>query len=121
MLLSPAKSAQLTKALATLGVADPLQYLCDEAAADVARLTTGYVVDDVSARGFVRALALFRAYSKAGPVPADVQKDFDGAMEELQAIAEGKRPNLPRVESGDNPPGGKWGSLTKVKMRTELS
>jgi len=45
LLLSADKSAQLTKALSTLGVADPLQYLCDEAAADVGRFTTGFVID----------------------------------------------------------------------------
>jgi hypothetical protein len=46
LLLPADKVAQLTKGLATLGVPDPLQYLCDEAAAAVARLTTGYILDD---------------------------------------------------------------------------
>lgn len=120
LLLSPDKAAQLTKALATMGVAEPLQYLCDEAAADVARLTTGYVLDAASVRGFVRSLALFRAYAKAGPVPADVSRDLDAAMKELEAIAKGERPNLPRVEAaeGEASASGKWGSKTAISGRT---
>ena len=97
LLLSPDRQAQLTKALSNLNVADPLQYLCDEAAAEVARLTTGYVLDDLSLRGLTRALALYKVYSYAGPVPKDVQTNYDAADKELQAIAGGKRPNLPKV------------------------
>src|SRR4051812_8296091 len=98
LLLPADKAAQLTKALATLGVADPLQYLCDEAAATVARMTTGYVLDDASLRDFTRSLALFKTYSFAGTgVPKNVDADNKAAMEELTAIAEGKRPNLPKV------------------------
>jgi hypothetical protein len=119
LLLTPAKMTQLTTALANLNVADPLQYLCDEAAADVARFTAGYVLDANSVRNFTRSLGLYRVYSLAGPVPMDVQKDYDSALLELQAIAEGKRPNLPRAETGDNPPSGKWGSKPVIKMRTE--
>ncbi len=123
LLLSPDKAAQLTKALATIGVADPLQYLCDEAAADVARLTTGYVISEESTRSFIRALALFRAYAKAGPVPADVKLDYDSAVAELMAIAKGERPNLERTPAaeGEEPATGNWGSITKIKGRTELT
>jgi hypothetical protein len=114
LLLSADRAAQLTKALATETVADPLQVLCDEAAADVARMTAGYVLDDLSLGNFTRSLALYRAYSKAGPVPMDVQTDYDAATKELEAIASGKRPNLPRAEAGTNPPSGQWGGATKV-------
>lgn len=117
-MLSADKVAQLTKALATLEVADPLQYLCDEAAADVARLTTGYVLDDAAVRGFVRALALYKAYGYAGPVPKDVQANYDSAVKELEAIAEGKRPNLPKVTtSSQSTISGSWGSGRKVGGR----
>ena len=118
LLLSADKVAQLTKALSTTGVADPLQFLCDEAAADVARLTAGYVLDDASVRNFVRCLALFRAYSAAGPVPLDVQKNYDQANTELQAIARGMRPNLPKVAvAGPAPQAGSWGSGGRVHGR----
>jgi len=63
LLLSADKVAQLTKALATLSVADPLQYVCDEAAAIVARMTAGYVIDDVSERGWIRSIAVYNAYT----------------------------------------------------------
>ena len=117
LLLSPDKAAQLTKALSNLGVADPLQYLCDEAAADVARLTTGYVTDDGSLRNFTRKLALFEIYSKAqaGAVPDGIVKDHDEALKELQDIAAGKRPNLPKVSTPSQATiAGAWGSGARV-------
>lgn len=120
LLLSADRSAQLTKALANLGVADPLLYICEEAAADVARMTTGYVLDEASMRNFVRSLALFRIYAKAGPVPEDVQRDYDSALKELEAIAKGERPNLPKVPvEGQATIVGKWGSKTYVAGRLE--
>ncbi len=121
LLLSAEKAAQLTKALSNLGVAAPLQYVCDEAAAEAARLTTGYVIEDNAMRGFVRPLALYRAYGYAGPVPKDVQVQYDAVRAELEAIAQGKRPNLPRVTGtgGTAAPSGKWGAKGYVKGRTD--
>lgn len=104
LLLTPDKSAQLTKALSGLNVADPLQYFCDEAAAEVARMTTGYLLDDLSVRGLTRAIALFKIYSFVAPVPADIQKDYDGASKELEAIAKGERPNLPKQQTPTSSP-----------------
>lgn len=118
LLLSPDRQAQLTKALSNLGVADPLQTMCDEAAADVARLTAGYVLDPLSLQQMTRSLALYRAYAKAGPVPKDVKTDFDAAMKELEAIAEGKRPNLPKVAVIPSAPNaGAWGSGRRIRGR----
>ena len=121
LLLPPGKVAQLEKALTTLEVDDPLQLLCTEAAADVARMTAGYVLDEVSQRTFIRSLVLFRAYSAAGTgVPPQIQTDYDAAMKELEAIAKGERPNLPKETSDAlTPIAGKAGSLPRIKMRTE--
>jgi hypothetical protein len=119
LLLPADKAAQLTKALTTLGVADPLQYLCDEAAAVVARMTTGYVLDDASLRNFTRSLALFQAYSKSGTgAPKNIQDDNAAAMKELEAIAKGERPNLPKVAvAAVTPITGSSGSNCKIKGR----
>jgi len=69
-------------------------------------------------QGFSRALALFKAYSFAGPVPRDVQKNYDDALKELQAIAEGKRPNLPKaVTPSQSVIAGSSGSDRKVHGR----
>jgi hypothetical protein len=116
LLLSPDKAAQLTKALASLGVPDPLQYLCDEATADVTRMTSGYALDAVSLRTFIRALALFKAYAFAGPAPADVQKAYEAANKELEAIAKGERKNLATTPTGSvTPSAGSWGSERKIR------
>jgi hypothetical protein len=120
LLLSPDRSAQLEKALANLGVADPLQYLCDEAAAEVARMTTGYAVDVNSVRGMTRALALFKIYSYAGPVPKDIQANYDSTNKELEAIASGNRPNLPKATTPSQAGiAGNWGSQSRVPGRME--
>ena len=74
-----------------------VQTYCDDAAADVARLTAGYLLDDSSTRNFSRAIALYRIYGQIGPVPPDVEKNYDDAWKELQSIAKGERTNLPKV------------------------
>lgn len=118
LLLDAAKLAQLTKALANTGVADPVQSCVNEGIAEVERLTSGYVIADAAKYGWIRALALFKAYSLAGPVPEDVQKQYDGAIKQLEAIATGAVKNLPVAasESGSNAgAAGKWGSGEKIK------
>ncbi len=96
------KIAQIEKSLGgdpTDLAAPNLQNICDEAFADVGRLTTGYVIDPTSITNFTRALALYRAYGYIGTVPKDVQRNHDDAKAELEAIAQGKRPNLPKTET----------------------
>jgi hypothetical protein len=113
------KIAQIEKALGgdpDDAAAPELQVLCDAAAADVTRLTTGYVMDDASIENFTRAIALFRAHGQIGPVPEDMQKNFDNAWEELKEISQGKRPNLQKANSteGQQASAGSWGSKDKV-------
>lgn len=87
-----------------------LQQLCDEAFADVNRLTTGYVIDAVSITNFTRACALYRAYGYIGNIPKDVEKNYTQAYDELEAIAQGKRPNLAKVETqSQTKMSGGWG------------
>jgi hypothetical protein len=109
--LSADKLAQLAKALGDASANNTgLQSICNGAAADVCRLTAGYVLDPASITNFGRALALFRAYGLAGPVPKDIESEYDNAMKELQSIAEGKRPNLPKVaDPGQSTIAGGWG------------
>jgi hypothetical protein len=123
LLLPADKVAQLTKGLATLSVADPLQYLCDEAAGTVTRMTTGYVLDDGSTRTFIRALALFAAYSNAGTgVPKNVADEQSAAMKELEAIAEGKRPNLAKAADASlDSIAGTGSSQARIKGRMETT
>ncbi len=97
---------------------DPLQNLCDAAAADVLRLTTGYVLDPASLTNFTRAVALYRAYGSIGPVPPDTKTIYDDAWSELSAIAEGKRPNLPKVAvPAQNLSAGGFGSEHRIHGR----
>lgn len=96
--LSADKVQQFTQALATDEVADPLQELCDEAAADVSRLTAGYILDNVSIFNFIRAIAVYNAYINSGtPAPDDVTTRYKNIWSELQSISRGERPNLPKV------------------------
>ena len=120
LLLTEDRKAQLTAALANLGVADPLGKLIGEAVADVARLTRGYVVDEQSVNGWVRVLALERAFLAAElGVPKDIMEAAKAAREELAAIARGDRPNLPLAEASVTPPvnAGVWGSNERIAIR----
>jgi len=109
------KAAQIERALGSdpnVNEALPaLQGVCDEAAAEVARLTTGYIIDAVSISNFTRAIALGRAYGYIGPIPKDIAENAKEAKDELTAIAKGDRPNLPKVANAQlTGRAGKWGS-----------
>lgn len=109
------KLAQITKALGgAASTTTDLQDLCDEAAADVARYCTGYVVDDLSQTNFTRAIALFRAYGYIGPIPKDIQANYDAVMKELEAIAKGERPKLEQTTDQAAQSAGNWGSKTRL-------
>jgi len=115
LLLTADKLAQLTNALASLGQADPLQTCITEATADVARFTASYTLEAAATNGFIRALALYRAYALAGTgVPPEVQKNYDESKAELVAISEGKRKNLPSTSTVT----GNYGGETQLTMRT---
>lgn len=120
LLLTEERKTQLTSALANLGVVDPLGKVITEAAADVARYIRGYVVADDSQNGWIRVIALEKAYL-AGElgVPEDIASAAKAAREELAAIARGDRPNLPREDLGatPDPNAGAWGSATKLTLR----
>jgi hypothetical protein len=119
LLLTDDKKAQLTAALSNGDVADPLGTCIAEASSDVARLTAGFVLDDNSINGFTRALALFKAYSLCGPVPDDIQKQYDDAIKELNSIARGDRLNIPRVPAPATPQNtsatGSYGGAKRIR------
>ena len=67
-----------------------------------------------------RSLALYRAYSQAqfGEIPKAIADDYKTAMDELTAIAEGKRPNLPKVTDPNQATlAGGWGGNCPVPGR----
>lgn len=120
LLLTEERKTQLTAALANLGVADPLGKIVGEASADVVRLTRGYVIEEASVNGWIRVLALERAYLVAElGVPEDMATAADAAREELAAIASGRRPNLQLASAPPTAPvsSGSWGSNSKVAIR----
>ncbi len=97
-----------------------LQGICNGAAADVARLTAGYVIDPASVTNWGRSIALQRAYSQAqfGEIPKAVADDYKNAWDELTAIAEGKRLNLPKVSDPNQATvAGGWGGNCPVSGR----
>lgn len=94
-----------------------LQDVCDDAAASVARLTLGYVIDSSSLEEFTRSIALYRAFSYIGTVPKDIQDNYKAAWDELQSIAKGERPNIPKVDSSLSGRAGSWGSGQAIPGR----
>lgn len=117
LLLTDEREAQLIAALANTGETDPLGRCINEAMADVARFTRGYVIDQTSLDGWTRSLALWKAYSVIeGGVPDEIEKANKAALDELTAIAAGKRPNLARIDDGaaQSTSTGGWGSDCKI-------
>ena len=95
--LTADRLAQFATALADAsGTNAVLQTYCNGAAADVARLTAGYLLDNDSITNFARPIALFRAYGDVGQVPPDVETSYKAAWSELQSISRGERPTLPK-------------------------
>jgi phage gp36-like protein len=115
LLLTDARLAQLTAALANIAVTNPLQVAIDEAIATVARLTAGYVVAVGVLNSWTRSVALYKAWLIAGAVPEDIRKDYELVMKELQAIAAGDQANLPLAGTVPVSATGSWGS-TGPKM-----
>lgn len=115
LLITPARLAQLQKALSSLGVADPMAQCIAEAEAEVDRLTSGYEIAEASRTAWVRIAALYKAYSLAEAVPADIKSQYEAAIKELTAISNGERKNLTQIDGDDAEvaPGG-WGSGDKV-------
>ena len=116
LLLTDARLAQLEAALANVAVTDPLGVAIAEAEAEVIRLTYGYVLAELVMDGFIRALALYKAWSITGSVPEDVRRNYEDAIKELGAISAGERKNLPRVEAPAlaSPAAGSWGSQPDI-------
>jgi hypothetical protein len=119
--LTADKLTQFANALGDAGGLNAaLQGICDGAAADVDRLTAGYVIDPASYTNFARSIALYRAYSQAqfGEIPKAVADDYKTAWDELTAIAQGKRPNLPKLtDPNQSTIAGGWGSEHRLNGR----
>lgn len=119
LLLTDDRKTQLIAALENTGEDEPLERCIAEAEADVARLTAGYTIAQSSLDGWARVIALYKAFLAAElGIPEDIATAYKDVKEELTAIAEGKRPNLPREEDDDettpSPSTGSWGSKDKI-------
>jgi hypothetical protein len=116
LLLTDERRAQLEAALANTGVPDPLALAITEAEAEVERLTLGYVVAEPVRFGWIRSVALYRAWAITGAVPEDVRRDYEAAWRELTAISAAERKNLPRAEAPAlvAPARGAWGARANI-------
>lgn len=115
LLLTEEKLAQLTAALANSGQTDPLGTSIAEAESTVARYTAGYDLGEDDRKALVRRVALFNAYAWAGPVPDEISKAYDKAMEELRDIRDGKFAQSAQPTSGASQ--AKSGSNPKINPR----
>lgn len=114
LLLKADRQAQLTAALATADVADPLALLIVEAEAEVDRLTAGYTVAAAVKDSWARVITLRNAYIAAEMgVPDDIQSAYDAAMTELRRLSEDKVENA----AASTPEAGRWGSATAIAIR----
>lgn len=116
LLLTDTRLEQLECALGNSGGSDPLEMAIAEADADVSRLTNHYIITDLVRAGFVRALALYKAWNISGAVPDEIRRNYEDVMSELRAIAAGERRNLPRVAAPEmsTPASASWGGRPSI-------
>jgi hypothetical protein len=98
--ISQAELDSITAALANSGVPDPIGNVISEQVQKVEDYTLKFKITDVRQKRLVRPLVLFQLYSLLGQVSAALQRDYDGAMKELEDIRDGKFPDL----ALDSPP-----------------
>jgi len=115
LLLTDEKLALLTAALANTGQTDPLSTAIAEAESTVARYTAGFDLGEDDRKALVRRIALFNAYALAGPVPDEISKAYDKAMDELRDIRDGKFLQSAQDTTGSGR--GKSGSNPKINPR----
>lgn len=113
---------QLTSACANQSVSDPIGRAIATAVGMVDDYTTQYVLTDLRYERLVRALAVCELYRLAGGgVPDAIDQANKAAVRELEAIRDGKFPDLARVgESAGSVTGVKaqWGSQRPIPMRS---
>jgi ribonucleotide reductase alpha subunit len=113
--LTDDRKQQLEAALANSELEDPLEQAIAEAVSEVSRLTAGFVIEEASLNSWTRKVALYNCFVIAElSVPEDIKDAYDDTMEELRAIASGKRTNLPRIDVTPAPGKGTWGSAEKI-------
>jgi hypothetical protein len=115
LLLTEEKLALLTAALANTGQVDPMGTAIAEAESTVARYTAGFDLGEDDRKALVRRVALFNAYALAGPVPDEIGKAYDKAMDELRDIRDGKFVQSAQDKTGSSQ--GKSGSSPKINPR----
>jgi hypothetical protein len=112
---------QLTSACANQSISDPIARAISTAVGMVDDYTTQYVLTDLRYERLVRALAVYEMYRLAGGgVPQGIEDANKAAVRELEAIRDGKFPDLARVgEAAGSVTSakGKWGSQAAIPMR----
>jgi hypothetical protein len=113
LLLTAARQAQLTTALANTTEDAPLETLIAEAEARVDLDLGDATVDDALRNTLVRAFTLHAAYSLVGPIPKDVATLYTEAKALLERAITGSDP-----AETDDPRAGAYGGETKIPTRS---
>src|SRR5881396_577181 len=96
-------------------VTDPLGKSCAEAESMVNDRTSGYGISADWHNRMVRAIAQFELWKNAGPIPPEVQKAYDQAIQDLNDIRDGKYPLLAQSDTGGSQ--ARSGSNPKINPR----
>src|SRR5207249_11753092 len=78
----------------------PLTTACAEAESMVNDRTSGYNISADWHNRMCRAIAQFELWKHAGPIPDEVLKAYDQAIQDLDDIREGKYPLLAQSDTG---------------------
>lgn len=121
LLLSDSEITQITDALENSGENDPITRVLAECEQVVADYTARYQLEENRRLRLVRGLAPAELYRLAsGTVPEHHEKARESTMRELEAIRDGKFPDLTPAATQPTPlHGGAWGSQKRIATRLE--
>lgn len=117
LLLADDVLAELNDALANSGVVAAVDQCIAEAVALVDSYTSAYTIADDRIKGWVRPVALFKAFSITGQgkSPQGYKDAYEAALAELKDVRDGKFPYAPATTVATSSTGA-WGSQTRLAM-----
>lgn len=117
LLLADDVLAELNDALANSGVVAAVEQCIAEAVSVVTSYTSSYTIDDDRLKGWVRPIALFKAFSITGQgkSPQGYKDAYEAALAELKDVRDGKFPYAPATATATAATGA-WGSQTRIAM-----
>lgn len=114
--IGDALQGKLSAALASASNPEPWTNIVAAAEAEVSSYTAQFDVPEALLKDRIAQVAIYRAYTLVGPIPANVKEAYDAAVAWLKDVRDGKF----AFEPAADPPAasaGAWGSEDQISAR----